>query len=360
MKLIYAAILAAIVFFSGCAPEVRPENMTPDQKRVVYQSVQDEIEYLTNRGDVLYETGYYADAASAFERVNFYEDRAVISEDKIKKIRIRAQANGKHYYNKAVGYLKQGKKKDALYSFNRMMRNDSDYKDGKARFEALKNDPEIKPFLAQLEADLNNALLANKGTAKDVAKVDKALSALIDYDDTSAVAKQAAATIETQRSALVNEAVRIYNQGNLDAAADKFRLILSIYQKDHTSDRYLAKILSKREQAMALKRAQSELKKAQDALKAQDYVKAIELAQAVLDVDAKNSDAKKILNEAKAEQEKQIPDLIAKGKAFYNKQDFKNAKAMFQSVLVFDPDDNTSLTYIKKIDRQLETIESLK
>ena len=54
MKLIYAAILAAIVFFSGCAPEVRPENMTPDQKRVVYQSVQDEIEYLTNRGDVLY------------------------------------------------------------------------------------------------------------------------------------------------------------------------------------------------------------------------------------------------------------------------------------------------------------------
>ena len=211
-----------------------------------------------------------------------------------------------------------------------------------------------------MEQKVQQSLLANKGSANDLKQINTALLDLCDYDDASPVAQDARDVITAQRSKLIDEAVALYNKGQLDSAAQKFRLIQTIYQKDHTADKYLARILSKQEHANALKKAKEILAKARQAIKEKKFTEAIELADRVLDADGKNNEAKKIKREAREHQEAMIPDLIAKGKAYYNKQDFKNAKAAFQSVLVFDPDENTSLTYIKKIERQLETIESLK
>ncbi len=343
--------ITALLFFTGCGP-VKPENLSPDEKRVIYHSVQDEIEQLTAEGDTLYASGYYMAAAEAYELVNFYEDRAVIPADKIRKIRIRANANGKHYYKRALKYLKKDKKR-ALHEFNKMMRNDPEYKDGKTRFETLKNDPEIRAYLAKLEKDLQSALNNNMGTAKDLKRINKALDKLKEYDDGNDIAIQAKEIIKAQRSALLNEGVRLYNKGALGKASDKFRLVQSIYKKDRTAEKYLAKISNKN-------RLGNLLKQAKKALDKESYAQAIETAEAALDIDANSKEAKRILTAARKGYEKQIPDLINQGIDFYGKQDFDQALKAFQAVLIMDPEDNTSLTYIRKIERQLETIKSLK
>lgn len=351
MRLYLFLAAAALLFFTGCAP-IHPDNLNPEEKRLVYQSVQDEIDTYTAQGDLYYETGYYADAAAAYEMVNFYEDRAVIPIEKIRKIQARAKANGKHYYKRALGYLKSDPKK-ALGEFNKMMRNDPGYKDGKARFEALKKDPAVRKFLAALESSLEKALSRNKGSSNDIKRINAALQKLIQYDDADPVALRAKEVIQAQRTALLGEAVRLYNQGSLDRAAEKFRLIQNIYQKDAAAEKYLTRILAKQELAKTLK-------KAREALAKEDFRLAIEAAEKALDIDSNNKEAQKIIEEAKLNFEKQIPQLIAQGKDYYGKQDLENALKAFQAVLVWDPDDNTSLTYIKKIERQLETIENLK
>lgn len=341
----------ALLFLTGCGP-VKPGSLSPDEKRVIYHSVQDEIEQLTAEGDVLYATGYYAAAAEAYELVNFYEDRAVISTDKIRKIRIRAKANGKHYYNRALKYLKKDKKK-ALLEFNKMMRNDPEYKDGKSRFEQLKHDPDIRTFLGGLENGLQKALENNFGTAKDLKRITNALDKLVTYDDANSMAVKANEIIKSQRNALLNEAVHLYNKGSLNKAADKFRLVETIFKKDHTAQKYLAKIQAKNELIQVLKQARSALEK-------EEFARAIEAAEHALDIDSNNKEAKRIISEAQKKFEKQIPDLIAKGKEYYRNQELDKALKTFQSVLIWDPDDNTSLTFIKKIERQLETLKSLK
>jgi len=234
-----------------------------------------------------------------------------------------------------------------------MMRNDPDYKDGEERFEKLKKDPEIHAFLEKLEKALQNALANNKGTAKDLTRINTALDKLVVYDDSNPVALNAKEVIKNQRNALLNEAIRLYNKGAYASATKKFELVQSIYKKELTAEKYLAKIGDKNRLAQILK-------KAEEALVKEEYATAIESAEDALDLDANNKEAKRVLSEAKKGYEKQIPDLINQGITFYGKQEFDKALKAFQAVLVLDPDDNTSLTYIKKIERQLETIQSLK
>ena len=351
MRICLFLAATALLLFTGCGT-VNPDSLSPEEKRVIYHSVQDEIEQLIAEGETFYASGYYADAAKAFELVNFYEDRAVIPTDRIRKIRIRANANGKHYYTRALKYLKKDKKR-ALQEFNKMMRNDPDYKDGEERFEKLKKDPEIHAFLEKLEKALQNALANNKGTAKDLTRINTALDKLVVYDDSNPVALNAKEVIKNQRNALLNEAIRLYNKGAYASATKKFELVQSIYKKELTAEKYLAKIGDKNRLAQILK-------KAEEALVKEEYATAIESAEDALDLDANNKEAKRVLSEAKKGYEKQIPDLINQGITFYGKQEFDKALKAFQAVLVLDPDDNTSLTYIKKIERQLETIQSLK
>jgi tetratricopeptide (TPR) repeat protein len=352
MRWYYAIVAASLLLLTGCTPEIRPENLNPEEKRLIYQNVQDDIGYYTVQGEVLYADGYYAEAANAYEMVNFYEDRAVIPMEKIRKIRLRANANGKHYYNRALSYLKTDKKK-ALHEFNKMMRNNPDYKDGKKRFDTLKRDPEIREFMAVREKAVQKALLNASGKPDEIKKINAALEKLIHYDDANPVALQAKEYLTVQRNTLLHDAVVHYNKMNLTQATKIFRLVQSVYKKDATAEKYLARIFIKEELARTLKTAQ-------DALTQERYEEAIRAAEKALDLDSKNSEARRIVTEAKLAYEKLIPALLEKGKAYYGKQDLENALKAFQAVLIWDPDDNTSLTYIRKIEQQIETIKSLK
>jgi len=348
-NLLYISMV--LVLFTGCVATT-PDTIKVDDKRLIYQSVQEEIDDYKLQGDVLYSTGYYADAAKAYEMVNYYEGHALIPLEKIRSIHAQAIQAAKTHYDRGVKYTKD-KKKLALIEFNKVVCNDPTYKDSVVRYKTLKQDPAIEPFLAKLEESLNKALEGDLSKKETLTRVHTAMNELRLYDETNLVVAKAKEVLKKQRTVLIDEAVGQYNKGSFENATSSFKFIQSVYPKDPIAQKYLSLIYAKKE-------IHSVLQKAKDALKKGDYSSAITFSEKALEIDPHNAEALALSDTAKKEYEKQIPELITKGKELYNQQDFTNAKKVFQSVLLWNADDNTSLTYIKKIDEQLKTIESLK
>ncbi|WP_419770270.1 MAG: hypothetical protein ACNI3C_00305 [Candidatus Marinarcus sp.] len=351
MRLHLLLSLSLMFFFTGCVL-VQPNYMTSNDKRLVYQSVQNEIEEYKVQADIYYHTGYYADAANAYEMVNFYEDAIVIPLEKIRATRLKAKKNAKSHYYRALKYLKNNKKR-ALIELNKTLRNNPNFKDTKIRFETLKKDIKIQAMLNKMEESLKHELNKDLNQANTLKRIEKATNKLSTYDDSNSLVIEAKNTLKKQRELLLSNAITLYNQGNLDSAEKKFQLIQSVYPKDTVCRKYLSNIFAKKDLKITLQ-------KAKKALKANDLPSVISLCEKAMEYAPYNSEARTLSQTAKKEYEKQIPKLIDEGKTFYNNQDFVNAKKRFQSVLLWDADNGTCLAYIKKIDQQLKTIESLR
>ncbi|KIM11984.1 MAG: hypothetical protein KU37_03840 [Sulfuricurvum sp. PC08-66] len=348
-------LLMGLFFFSGCAMWMQTPKttaaktpLTPQEKRTIYQNVLNEIEHHSTKGDEYYKEGYYYEAARSYELVNFYEDRAVIPAKKIREITEKAHENGEFFYKKGFElYTKD--KTQALRQLNMMMRNNPHHPEGKPLYLKLKKEPEIIAFLQAKEQAVQNVLQKDS----DIKKINAVLTDLLAYSDDSSVAIEAKKALENKYTQSLEEAVTLYNKQAYLQAATKFKLIRVVYTNDPTATKYLARIDEKYAIEKLVKDAQKELS-------ANAYEKAIALAEKALDKESDHEEARSVLAKAKALQKAQMPQLIEEAKALYLRQDFEHAKALFQSVLRYDPDDNTSLTYIKKIEQQLKTLESLR
>ncbi len=318
--------------------------MSSDNKREVYHAVQQEIKEYEREGDLLFSEGYFNDAIKSYEMVNFYEGKSVISKERIKRLKNEAARNAKKHYYRAVQYQKKDKR-HALSEYNIVLRNDPTYKDAKVRLESLKKDPAIETFLQSLEKNIRSTLYEDISLTKTLKKLHKAVKDLSFYDDNNHLVLYGKKLITQERKELFRKAVASYNKGRFTQSENYFKRLEALNPKDNTVKQYLE--------------LNSILIRAEEALKKEDYTTTLALSKKALNYDPDNKDALKFVELAKKESEKKIPELLDLGKALYEKQDYKKAKTVFQSVLHFDENNNTSLAYIKKIDQQLKTIKSL-
>lgn len=352
MRWFQPVILVSALMFSGCSLMFFPSTYTPEQKRSVYTSVQDEISYRTEQGELHYAQGYYAAAVEDFERVNFYEGRAVISLNRIKRIAEKAEERSKYYYDRGMKVL-ESDKKQALIEFNRMMRSDPKYKDGRVHYERLKKEKEIIIVLSSLEADLNEKLKKNIQSTSALKSFNQSLEALAQYDDSNPLVIKAQEVLANQRKIQLAKAVALFENQKYDEASERLVFIQQIYPNEPTAQRYLDQLAAKQE-------VQKRVKLARNALEQKEYRSAMKCASKVLEMEASNKEGQAILETATKKYEQNIPELIAKGIGYYKKQELQNALEVFQSILEVDSNNSTSIIYIKKIKRQLETIKSLK
>ena len=126
-----------------------------------------------------------------------------------------------------------------------------------------------------------------------------------------------------------------------------------IYPNESSLQRYIDQIHFKQE-------IQKRVKSAQNALDQKDYRVAMKNASKILEIDPNNKEGQNIFDAASKKYTQSIPQLIAKGISYYNRQEMENALAIFQLVLDIDANNTTSIVYIKKIKQQLHTIKSLK
>lgn len=329
-----------------------PSSFTPEQRRMVYSNVKEEIAYHTEQGEHHYSQGYYSEAVNDFEKVNFYEERTVIPLSRIKQITEKAEEKSKFYYERGMKALNSNNKQ-ALIEFNRMMRCDPTYKDGKAQYEHLKKNKEIAALLATLKSDLGTNLKKNLQNTSALKSLNQSLDTLALYDDSNPLVIKSKELAETYRKIHLKKAIAFYKNQKYDDASEKFESLLQIYPQEPTAQKYLSQIVTKQE-------GQKKIKLARNALEQKDYRLAMKYASKGLETYPSNKEWQNVYDVAAKEYELTIPERIAKGIECYNKQELDNALALFQSVLETDSNNTISVVYIKKIKQQLQTIKSLR
>lgn len=360
MTKLYFIPLVIILFFSGCVENQQPkcnlasieESLTLEEKKKLFINIQQKINLLKDEADTYYAKTYYLDALKTYELINFYNDKKIIPQDKVNRLIKRIEANRKHYYNKATNKKLAVDKPKQLFYLNELMRNDPTYKDGETLFKALRVDEEIKLFLEKDKKHLESLLTKDSNTQEYIKKLNSAIDKIAKYDDMEPLVIKAKYILKKKRSILQKEAITIYDQNKPQLAYKKFSFIKTIYKKDRTSNKYLY-LISKNKKLFSME------KEALTALESSNYKEAIELANKMLSFNTKNSKALQIFKKANSELKKQIPKMISKATIYYSKQDYDKALKIFKDVLKLDSNNNTALTYTKKIKAQLKTIQSL-
>lgn len=307
-----------VILFTGCSKyiDISPRNvqteverLKPNQKQLIYKTLRDEIKAYRDKGDIAYKDGNYYDALTAYKIVNFYEGSNIIAIDEIEKT---AKTRSEFHYKEAMKHIKSDKKR-ALSELNKVMMNNPNYKNSMKLLQELKTDREVRIFINSLESSLRTIMANNTSTIENITDINAALSNLIEYD---------------YKNPLVQGA------------------------KDILNNQYLSKI--KIQQQIEL-----DIKNSQEALVNKKCLIASELAKKILKIEPNNKKAKEILQISQDACDTHISELITEGIYNYNNRELNKAKSNFQEVLQLEPNNSTAIIYIKKIDRQLDTIKSL-
>lgn len=363
--------MISILFFSSCATLTHEETqlkqnraihlkklnkevkkLNSHDKRLIYKSIKNEIAIHRKEGDEAYKYGYYYDAINAYELVNFYEDSNTIPLQKIKNMKRVAQENAISHYNNAKNYLNKDKK-HALIELNTVLMNNPHYKDSQKLYNSLIKQRDIKIYINTIESSLETQLANLHGDYKELASIQKRLHQLEQYDYKNSSIKKARKVLKEQELRLSAKAINLYKQKKLRSAQKEFLKILTIYPHNKKVKEYLQIILFKLNKEKNFNLAYLKLQE-------KKYKEAMHYAENILKIEPKNKEAKAIIVQAKDEEQKALHLYIKRGKELYNNKDLDSAKEYFEKALNIDKNDNTSLIYYKKIQRQLRTIKSLR
>jgi len=371
-RLASATLVTSLLLFTSCAHLEEEKKVTPKQKKeshvkklnkevtkldshdkqLIYRTIKNEINLHKKRGDEDYKHGYYHDAIKAYELVNFYEGYSAVPLKKINFMKKKAKKRSISHYKQAEKYLQQGKKKKALIELNTVMMNNPNYKESKKLYNKIKNQRDMKIYINELETALEEKLVNNKGSYRELKAIKHDLYKLVQYDYKNKSAKKAEKLLKQQEPILLQDAIASYKQKKLKTAKQKFYRILSLYPKNEEAYKYIQKIefrLSK----------EKNLQLANQMLKQNRYLEAIKYAKKVLQLERKNQKAQIIILKAKEEAKQAVEEYVQEGKKYYNQKKLNQAKKAFEAALKIDKTDNTALIYYKKIQRQLQTLESL-
>ena len=344
------------MFLSGCTNnlDLTPKDMQtnikslkPDEMKLIYRTIQKEINFQNKKADRAVINGYNHDAIVAYELVNYYKGYAYIPIKKISKLKKLAKNNSSHHYKYALKYIKKNKKR-TLLELNNLLKNNPNHKNGLKHLKNIKDNRNINIFLRSLNSSMLMAIRNNKSSLKDVKKINHYKNELISYDYKNKFIYRAQNILESEYNNLFNKAMKQYKNEKLINAKEMFIEILSIYKNDNKTKRYLFKTNSR-----------LSLQSAQIALNNGKCIKAINLSNKLLKKNFNNKKAKILLTKAESECKKQISKILSDGKKHYNNKNLDIAKQNFQKVLKLDPKNSISLVYTKKIDSQLKTIKSL-
>jgi len=328
------------------------QKLDSHDKRVIYRSIKQEIELERDRGDKAYKNGYLHDGINSYELVNFYEGYDAIPSQRISIMKKQAQKRAEIHYKNAISYISHGKKKKALMELNSVIINKPQYKETQKLYQQIKTQRDITIYLHKLENDLDSKILNSSQDYHSLQSIQKASRTLAKYDYKNRSVHNATMFLEKKRELLLNDAIDNYKKGSLSQAKKQFTKILALFEDDATAKKYIQKINFKQSK-------EQNLHLATQALLEHQYLDALKYANKVLQLERDNTKAKKIIQDATLKAKQAVKEYVNEGKKYYNNKNLDKAKECFEAALKIDKTNNTALIYHKKIQRQLQTIQSL-
>jgi hypothetical protein len=358
----------SLLFFSACStiqriiPAQKEEppierlkeevnQLDSHNKRLIYQSIKNDIQQQLLIGDKAYKNAHYHDALQAYELVNYYEGSSTISKQKLHNIKIKIDKNSATHYKKAQQYLSKDKHK-ALYELNIVMMNNPNYKDTTTLYNSIYNEQEVKLFINTLTDKLEEKLLHYNGSYKELYAIKETMQNLQSYQYKNKTLQKAQELLEKEKNALAIKAEDLYKAKKLMHSKEVLVKIRSLDPQDKNIQKRINYIVFKQSKAKYLRLAQKMLQE-------NNYSKSSYYAEKTLQLDKNNKEAKKILKEIEKQKSIALKQYLAKGIHFYNNKNLDKAKKYYLEALKIDKNNATALIYIKKIQRQLQTIQSL-
>lgn len=329
----YLLLVVTALFFTACSVKNDINLLTEDEKQKVYQKTKDEIAFYKNEGSTFYYNSHYKMALKSYEKVNFYEQKSIYSKNFIKLLNKEAVSNSKSYFKKAKALMKKDKIK-ALYFFNKMELNKDD-KEASTLLEKLKQDKEVSLYLKKLEDELNKKINSYDGKIDSFIALHKEYEELFFYDYKNPLIVKARDILKTNYFIFLADGKELYSEKKYKEARKLFSQLEKVYPKNRVIKSY-----------------QSLLGKNYQKVKRVEKVKTKEVVTKKEKVEE--------ITEEKVEAIFDETNLLLKiGVHYYGNQDFQKAKNVFNRILLNDDKNITAMTYLKKINRRLKTINSL-
>ncbi len=163
-----------------------------------------------------------------------------------------------------------------------------------------------------------------------------------------------------------------FSEGNLKEAKKAFEMVLSLDPDNVEAKNYLGNVETRRNELIS-----AYLTEARNREKANDFAKAIEFYQKVLDLDAQNTESSEAITRLKAKvtQEKKPPTttkpkepekkvtpqeieaLYKKGVSYFSANNFDEALKVFNQVLALDPNHKGAKDYKKRTEARLKVLK---
>ncbi len=302
----------SIIFFSACSPQFK--ELQPHEKQKIYATIKQEIALHKEMGDLAYLNKSYLEALKHYNILNYYEGYQRITQAQIDAIKSKAKQSATYHYSQANKYLKEKNYKKALQEYNSVLKSDKDNKQSIEKMKQMKQQRDIKIFLTSLQNKLQSTLFNDKGSFENIKNIYWAQYKLAQYD---------------LRDPLVNEA-----------------------QQRIEKSKYIKKLISQLKESKTLQKAQKYFQN-------KEYLRSIQLLKSLLRENADNTKAQALLKKATLASKKKVNRDLEVAKMLYEKKQLKKALEVFKDVLKTNPQNDTSLIYIKKIQMQLKTIKSL-
>ncbi|MBE0495814.1 MAG: hypothetical protein IBX45_05350 [Campylobacterales bacterium] len=396
-----------VLFFAGCTPS--HNNLNPEQKRELYEQIAQEVHSHQSRGEVYEKIGYLGQAVQEYEQANFYAKTA--ESKKIKTLRARIEEEGASAYQRGDVALAKKEYERALKEFNTVLRMNAEHGEAKQKRDALLASPSLSKQFNDKTAKLNALLalpspkvkeqeeierrvnellhwqhdhpaaLAHKIThfeekhqqsIEGLAQIEKGHKALLENDletaetafkharglsATRKEALQGLVALQKRKDAIYYHSLsrREYTKNNTAQALRYSRQSVEADQHYFPTKEFLAQLTEEQGRLQSKARIQ----KGREYLKNHRYIEALEESHALLKLTPHNVEAKELLLDIKKSINKNLPQLLKEGEELFSQNRLEEAAQRFESVLVINPDNAISLTYLKRINSRQETVQML-
>ena len=397
--------LAGALLLGGCGlcqPEVT--DLSQPQQRYIYHNVAYKIRHHIALGDSYRAQGLLNKAKESYEAARFYDPAYPGLGEKSLAVLKAIDEQITTGYAQGIDALSKGDKIGAMRGFNQVMMADPTYRDAAKYHKELLLDPEVTALLRDKESRIREKITAERKDPEAIAQLSLDIQDLLDLHYQNPVAQTALEKAKALKAELLTyylrEGKRLYKAGRFKAATDAFRSAQVLEPTNDEATESIRKIQQHRDMVYYVNLAKNKLRRKQ-------YDAAAKYAQKALAIDDENEEAREIMQSVALGQvdetldeavslmeegkllearelisrvlagdsgntkaralntkivkaiQQRLPELLDEAQKLYGQNRFQESLELFQEALQLEPDNNISLTYIKKINNRLKTIQSL-
>lgn len=401
--------VVATLVLSGCAPMFKA--LSPEQKLDFYERVVEEAQDHRERALYFEQKGFLAKAQEEYEKAMFFGEISGVDTAQVENLNERIETERQTAYARAQRALKQENEQVALKEFNQVLKIDPLYEDAQQQYDVLLKNPKNAALLTEKTAQLNQLLIQKQPSNKQRRRLDQEVKEVLNlrHDHRQAfnyLLQQYELVLEEKNVGMVHLrlAREAFAQNDLETTEVEYKKAqtFSVTQQKATrglvqlqkrkdaiyltalaknamaanqiqkAEGYLKRALGAESHYQPAKNLLADLRKQRSEADAQvkltqgrqllsegHYIKAINVAESILQDDPKNGDALSLKADVEQTIKANTASLLKEGELLFDQNRFDEALERFETVLMAEPDNNVCKTYVVRINKRRETLEML-